>query len=65
MLLVVLRPADREPVGGDAERAARDRQDEDQGAQAQPFAPARASSTSVAWVTPVAPRAAKGVVFRK
>ena len=63
MLLVVLGPADREAIGDDAERRPGEREDDRE--QAQAFAPARASSTSVAWVTPVAPRAAHGVVFRK
>jgi hypothetical protein len=63
MFLVVLRPADGEPVGGEPEPGAGNgEQDREQG---QPFAPAIASSTSVAWVTPVAPRAAYGVAFRK
>ncbi len=63
MLVVVLGPADREPIGDGTEGAAGDGQGQRE--QGQPFAPARASSTSVAWVTPVAPRAAHGVVFRK
>ncbi len=63
MFLVVLGPADREPVGRDAEPGAGN--GEDEGEQAQAFAPAIASSTSVAWVTPVAPRDAYGVAFRK
>ena len=63
MLLVVLGPADRETIGDDAEQRPADRKNEDERGQA--FAPAIASSTSVACVTPVAPRAAKGVVFRK
>ena len=61
MLLVVLGPADREPIGDDAEPGAEDGENE----RDQAFAPASASSTSVAWVTPVAPRAAYGVVLRK
>ena len=63
MLLVVLRPADRTTIRDDAEERPADRKNEDERGQA--FAPAIASSTRVAWVTPVAPRAAKGVVFRK
>ena len=63
VVLVVLGPADREPVGGDAEGRPAEGQQGDEEVQA--FAPARASSTSVAWVTPVAPRAAYGWVFRK
>ena len=63
MLLVVRRPADREAIGGDTEQRAADRKNDDE--RVQPFAPARASSTSVAWVTPVAPRAAYGVGLRK
>jgi hypothetical protein len=47
MLLVVFRPARREAVGGDAERAARDRQDDAERVDRQ-AAPASASSTSVA-----------------
>ena len=54
MLLVVLRPADREAIGRDTEQRPADRKNDDE--DVQPFAPARASSTSVAWVTPVAPR---------
>jgi hypothetical protein len=50
----VLRPADRQPVGDDAEDRPADREREDEWVQA--LAPARASSTSVAWVTPLAPR---------
>jgi hypothetical protein len=56
MLLVVGRPADRKAIGGDTEQRAADRKNDDE--RVQPFAPASASSTSVAWVTPVAPRAA-------
>ena len=63
MLLVVRRPADREAIGGDTEQRAADRKNDDE--WVQPFAPANASSTSVAWVTPVAPRAAYGVALRK
>lgn len=63
MLVVVLRPADREAVRNDAEAGPGQGQGERE--QAQPFAPASASSTSVAWVTPVAPRGAQGVVLRK
>lgn len=63
MLLVVLGPADGESVGGGSERRAPG--GEDRGERRQACAPAIASSTSVAWVTPVAPRAAHGVVFRK
>jgi hypothetical protein len=63
VLLVVLGPADREAIGGDAEQRPADRKNGDE--WVQPFAPASASSTSVAWVTPVAPRAAYGVAFRK
>jgi hypothetical protein len=63
MLLVVLGPADRETVGKDAEQPSAECEgDREQG---QAFAPASASSTSVAWVTPVAPRAANGRVLRK
>lgn len=73
MLLIVLGPADRETIGGDAEQRTADRKNDDEeiegqslpGGPAQPFAPASASSTSVAWVTPVAPRDAYGIVFRK
>ena len=63
MLVVVRRPADREAIGGDTEQRAADRKNDDE--RVQPFAPASASSTSVAWVTPVAPRDAYGVAFRK
>jgi hypothetical protein len=63
MLLVVCRPADREAIGQDTEQRPADRKNGDERVQA--FAPASASSTSVAWVTPVAPRAAYGVAFRK
>jgi hypothetical protein len=63
VLEVVLGPANRESIGDDAEDRAADGEDDLE--QGQPFAPARASSTSVACVTPVAPRAAYGVVFRK
>jgi hypothetical protein len=56
MLLVVLGPADGESIGDDAEQCAAEGEDDLE--QGQPFAPATASSTSVAWVTPVAPRAA-------
>ncbi len=63
MLVVVLGPAHGEAIRGDAEHGPADR--EGRGERGQPFAPASASSTSVAWVTPVAPRAAYGVVFRK
>jgi len=63
MLLVVLRPADGEPVGKGSEDRPADRKTDDEGTQA--FAPASASSTSVAWVTPVAPRGAQAVVLRK
>jgi hypothetical protein len=65
MLLVVLGPADREPVRRDAEDRPGDREGNGERAEAQARAPAIASSTSVAWVTPVAPRAAYGWVFRK
>ncbi len=73
MLLVVLGPANGEAIRGDAEDGSADgeRDDEwvdDGGSERrarQALAPASASSTSVAWVTPVAPRAAYGVVFRK
>ena len=65
MLLVVLGPADREPVGGEPEQRPGGREGEDERGDAQARAPAIASSTSVAWVTPVAPRAAYGWVFRK
>ena len=63
MLLVVGRPADRKAIGGDTEQRAADRKNDDE--RVQPFAPASASSTSVAWVTPVAPRDAYGVDLRK
>ena len=63
MFVVVGRPADRKAIGGETEQRAADRKNEDERGQA--FAPAIASSTSVACVTPVAPRAANGVVFRK
>ena len=63
MLLVVLGPADCETIGDDAEQRPADRKNEDERGQA--FAPAIASSTSVAWVTPVAPRGAQAVAFRK
>ena len=56
MLLVVLGPADREAIGGDPEQGPADRKNGDE--EIQPFAPARANSTSVACVTPVAPRGA-------
>jgi hypothetical protein len=62
MLLVVLRPADRETVGGEPEEPAGDREDDGQWRQARP---ASASSTSVAWATPVAPREAYDVALRK
>ncbi len=63
MLLVVFGPARRETVGGDAERAAREGEDEAEQVDRQ-AAPARASSTSVAWATPVAPRAPNGSALR-
>ena len=63
MLLVVLWPADRESVRDDPEDCPADRKNGNERTQA--FAPASASSTSVAWVTPVAPRGAHAVVFRK
>jgi hypothetical protein len=62
-LLVVLRPADCDPIGDDAEDRPGEREREDEWVQA--LAPASASSTSVAWVTPLAPRGAYGSVFRK
>jgi len=63
MLLVVLGPACREAVGTDAERRPGDRQDDGEGLVRQ-AAPASASSTSVAWDTPVAPRAPNGSGLR-
>jgi len=63
MLVVVVRPADRKAIGGETEQRAADRKNDDE--RVQPFAPASASSTRVAWVTPVAPRAAYGVDLRK
>jgi hypothetical protein len=46
MLLVVLRPAGRETIGGDAEDPADDREDDLEWTRQR--APARASSTRVA-----------------
>jgi len=63
MLLVVLGPACREAVGANAERRPGDRQDDGEGLVRQ-AAPASASSTSVAWDTPVAPRAPNGSGLR-
>ena len=63
MLLVVLGPARREAVGGDAERAAGDPEGDAERVDRQ-AAPASASSTSVAWATPVAPRAPNGSGLR-
>jgi hypothetical protein len=67
MLLVVLGPAGRQSVGGEAQNAAADREDDREGGleRTRQRAPASASSTSVAWVTPDAPRAANGIVLRK
>jgi hypothetical protein len=63
MLVVVGGPTDRKAIGGDTEQRAADRKNDDE--KVQPFAPASASSTSVAWVTPVAPRDEYGVDLRK
>lgn len=63
MFLVVFRPARREAVGGEAEGPAEDRKDEAERVDRQ-AAPARASSTSVACATPVAPRAPNGCALR-
>ncbi len=79
VLLVVLRPARREPVGDAAEDATGRREGEAQGIHGRPipgdrcgaaeraqsaFAPASASSTSVACEAPVAPRGAYEVALR-
>jgi hypothetical protein len=63
MLLVVLGPAGRQAVGGDAKDPADDREGDLE--RTRQRAPASASSTSVACVAPDAPRAANGIVLRK
>ena len=62
MLLVMLGPAGGQSVGGETEDTAADREDDFE--RSRQRAPASASSTSVACVTPDAPRAAKGMVLR-
>ena len=63
----MLRPACREAIGGETEDPAAEREDEgeDDLELTRQRAPANASSTSVACVTPLAPRAANGIVLRK
>ena len=71
----VRRPARREPVGAKAETGRRTahgpepgpgrRSRRRGGAVSAAHAPPSASSTSVAWLTPVAPRAAHGCALRK
>ena len=62
--VLVLRPAGRETVGGEAPGQPGQPGERHRDDVAQAFAPARASSTRVACETPVEPRAAYGATFR-